>query len=186
MGEGRTTSRSAHGRDDKAAAELIARPRFGNHVPYAPTPATNIVGAASQSTYDEHGHAFGYAPFGESHGGVTPSYVGQPTPSNRMMQKRETTAKLRADVRQRALESAQRGERGGGEDGGGASCVCRRVTRKTVVADGARGRAEIRASVRDAREARVPFRNVGPSDDPTDWCNAGNAFRRTVPEFAQA
>ena len=46
-----------------------------SYVPYAPTPATNIVGAASQSTYDEHGHAFGYAPFGESHGGVTPSYM---------------------------------------------------------------------------------------------------------------
>ena len=67
-----------------------------------------------------------------------------------------------------------------------SSFVFKIVPRKTLVADVARWRREIRASFRDASEARVPFRNVGPSDDPTDWCNAGNAFRRTFPEFAGA
>ena len=69
---------------------------------------------------------------------------------------------------------------------GASSFVFKIVPRKTLVADVARWRREIRASFRDASEARVPFRNVGPSDDPTDWCNAGNAFRRTFPEFARA
>ena len=72
------------------------------------------------------------------------------------------------------------------ENGGDFSFVFKIVPRKTLVADVARWRREIRASFRDASEARVPFRNVGPSDDPTDWCNAGNAFRRTFPEFAGA
>ena len=73
-----------------------------------------------------------------------------------------------------------------GDDGSDDSFVFTIVPRKTLVADVARWRREIRASFRDASEARVPFRNVGPSDDPTDWCNAGNAFRRTFPEFARA
>lgn len=58
--------------------------------------------------------------------------------------------------------------------------------RKTLVADVARWRSDVRASFREASEARLPLRNVGPSDDPTDWCNAGNAFKRTFPEFARA
>ena len=73
-----------------------------------------------------------------------------------------------------------------GDDGSDDSFVFTIVPRKTLVADVARWRREIRASFRDASEARVPFRNVGPSDDPTDWCNAGNAFRRTFPELARA
>jgi len=73
-----------------------------------------------------------------------------------------------------------------GDGSNDSSFVFTIVPRKTLVADVARWRREIRASFRDASEARVPFRNVGPSDDPTDWCNAGNAFRRTFPEFARA
>ena len=73
-----------------------------------------------------------------------------------------------------------------GDGSNDSSFVFTIVPRKTLVADVARWRREIRASFRDASEARVPFRNVGPSDDPTDWCNAGNAFRRTFPEFVRA
>ena len=66
----------------------------------------------------------------------------------------------------------------------GVFAAAKIAPRKTLVADVARWRRDVRASFRQASEARLPFRNVGPSDDPTDWCNAGNAFKRTFPELS--
>jgi hypothetical protein len=61
---------------------------------------------------------------------------------------------------------------------------CAVAPRKTLVADVNRWRRDVRASFREASDLRLPFRNVGPNADPTDWCNAGNNFKRTFPELA--
>jgi hypothetical protein len=62
--------------------------------------------------------------------------------------------------------------------------ACAVAPRKTLVADVNRWRRDVRASFREASDLRLPFRNVGPNADPTDWCNAGNNFKRTFPELA--
>lgn len=63
--------------------------------------------------------------------------------------------------------------------------ACVVAPRKTLVAVVARWRRDVRAAFREASEARLPFRNVGPNADPTDWCNAGNNFKRRFPELAR-
>jgi hypothetical protein len=57
------------------------------------------------------------------------------------------------------------------------------VSRKLLSKDLCAWRNAIRAKFKKASAARKPFRNVGPSEDPTEWCNAGNNFKSRYPEF---
>lgn len=57
------------------------------------------------------------------------------------------------------------------------------VPRKLLVAEVCKWRAAVKRRFAEETAARLPTRNVGPSDDPTEWCNAGNNFRKRFPEL---
>ena len=59
------------------------------------------------------------------------------------------------------------------------------VSRKHLTSDVSKWRAAVRTRFAGETELRIPTRNVGPSDDPTEWCNAGNNFRKTFPELVR-